>query len=109
MSPQDIIDKKVNTHFHAEVNEIVCEIHEKITKTRTKYRGYTAGSGDETITRKQCERIFEKYASIKQYGSPETCYLSQLIKAIITIDVEENRKKQITNKLLNQIEKFFED
>ena len=54
-------------------------------------------------------RIFEKYSSVKQYGSPETVYLSQLIKAIIIIDVEENRKKQIANKLLNQIEDFFKD
>ena len=109
MSPQEIIDKKVNTHFNAEVDEIVEEIHEKIKNTRTKYRGYTSVTEDETITRLTMTRIFEKYSSVKQLGSPETCYLSQLIKAIIIIDVEENRKKQLANKLLNQIEDFFKD
>lgn len=109
MSPQEIIDKKVNTHFNAEVDEIVEEIHEIIKNTRTKYRGYTPTTKDETITRLTMTRIFEKYSSVKQYGSPETCYLSQLIKAIIIIDVEENRKKQLANKLLNQIEDFFKD
>jgi hypothetical protein len=109
MSPQEIIDKKVNTHFNAEVDEIVEEIHEIIKNTRTKYRGYTSVTEDETITRLTMTRIFEKYSSVKQLGSPETCYLSQLIKAIIIIDVEENRKKQLTNKLLNQIEDFFKD
>lgn len=109
MSPQEIIDKKVNTHFNAEVDEIVEEIHEIIKNTRTKYRGYTSVTEDETITRLTMTRIFEKYSSVKQLGSPETCYLSQLIKAIIIIDVEENRKKQLANKLLNQIEDFFKD
>ncbi len=109
MSPQEIIDKKVNTHFNVEVNEIVEEVHEIIRKARNKYRGYSTSSGDEVITMEKCERIFEKYASVKQYGSPKTCYLSQLIKAIIIIDVEENGKKQIANKLLNQIENFFKD
>ena len=110
MSPQEIIDKKVNTHFNVEVNEIVEEVHEIIRKARNKYRGYaTTAFGDESITMEQCERIFEKYATVKQYGSPKTCYLSQLIKAIIIIDVEENGKKQIANKLLNQIENFFKD
>ena len=109
MSPQEIIDKKVNAHFNAEVDEIVEETHEIIKNTRTKYREYTPVTEDETISKATMTRIFEKYSSIKQLGSPETCYLSQLIKAIIIIDVEENRKKQLTNKLLNQIEKFFED
>ena len=109
MNPQEVIDRKVNKHFHDEVDAIVKEIHEIIKKTRTKYRGYTSVTKDETITRLTMTRIFEKYSSVKQYGSPETCYLSQLIKAIIIIDVEENRKKQIANKLLNQIEDFFKE
>jgi len=109
MSPQEVIDKKVNTHFNAEVDEIVEQIHGIIKKARNKYRGYSISSGNEAITKGKWERIFEKYSSVKQYGSPETCYLSQLIKAIIIIDVEENGKKQLTEKLLNQIEKFFED
>lgn len=109
MNPQEVIDRKVNKHFHDEVNTIVTEIHSTIRETREKYQGYSFGRGDETITRSTMIRIFEKYSSVKQYGSPETCYLSQLIKAIIIIDVEENRKKQIANKLLNQIEDFFKD
>jgi hypothetical protein len=110
MNPQEVIDRKVNKHFHDEVDAIVKEIHNTIKETRDKYRGYSASSsGDETITRNTMTRIFEKYSSVKQYGSPETVYLSKLIKAIIIVDVEENRKKQIANKLLNQIEDFFKD
>ena len=109
MNPQEVIDRKVNKHFHDEVDAIVKEIHNTIRETREKYQGYSFGRGDESISRSTMTRIFEKYSSVKQYGSPETCYLSQLIKAIIIIDVEENRKKQIANKLLNQIEDFFKD
>ncbi len=110
MNPQEIIDKKVNKHFNEEVDKIVDRIHNIITNTRDQYRGYSSSSsGDETFIRKDINRMFEMFSTVKQYGSPETCYLSQLIKAIIILDVEENRKKQIANKLLNQIEDFFKD
>tara|TARA_R100000697_G_scaffold24984_1_gene32899 strand:+ start:280 stop:609 length:330 start_codon:yes stop_codon:yes gene_type:complete len=109
MTTQEVLENKINKHFNAEVNDLVEEVHEIIRKARNKYRGYSTSNGDEVITKEKLERIFERYASVKQYGSPQTCYLSQLIKAIIIIDVEENGKKQLTDKLLNQIENFFKD
>jgi len=74
MTAQEILENKINKHFNAEVDETVEQIHEIIRKARNKYREYSINSsGDESITKGKWERIFERYATVKQYGSPETC------------------------------------
>ena len=107
MKIEKILEKKVNNLYDIEVLELAKEITDKIENKKTKLQGYDACS--VTLSKSEVVDIFEKYATVKQYGSPSTVSLKLFIKAMISHRVEQNGKERIAKSLLSKVESFFKE
>jgi hypothetical protein len=107
MKIEKVLEKKVNNLYDIEVLELAKEITDKIEKKKTKLQGYDASN--VTFCKSEVVEIFEKYATVKQYGSPDTVSLKMFIKAMISHRVEQNGKERIAKSLLSKVESFFKE
>tara|TARA_R110000751_G_scaffold18302_1_gene55908 strand:+ start:110 stop:439 length:330 start_codon:yes stop_codon:yes gene_type:complete len=108
MKAEDIIQKKVDAYFKTEVDQLAKEINDLIMAKRQKFQGYTMNES-ETYTKREVLQMWNSVASVKQYGSPETCRMESFIKSMITHRVESSGKEKIAKKLLSKIEQFFDE
>tara|TARA_R110000751_G_scaffold249050_3_gene348837 strand:+ start:204 stop:527 length:324 start_codon:yes stop_codon:yes gene_type:complete len=106
MKPEDVIRNKVDAYFEAEVDQLAKEVTDLIVAKRDKFRGY---SSDSDYLKREILEIWDSVASVKQYGSPETCRMELFIRAMIRHGVEDNGKEKITKNLLSKIEQFFDE
>lgn len=108
MKAEDVIQKKVDAYFKAEVDQLAKEVNDLIMAKRDKFKGYTMDSSKNLLKRDILE-MWDSKASVSQYGSPETCRMELFIRAMITHGVEDNGKEKIAKKLLSKIEQFFNE
>ena len=108
MKAEDVIQKKVDAYFKAEVDQLAKEVNDLIMVKRDKFKGYSMDSSKNLLKRDILE-MWDSKASVSQYGSPETCRMELFIRAMITHGVEDNGKEKIAKKLLSKIEQFFEE
>ena len=108
MKAEDVIQKKVDAYFKAEVDQLAKEVNDLIMAKRDKFKGYTMDSSKNLLKRDILE-MWDSKATVKQYGSPETCRMESFIKAMIIHGVEDSGKEKIAKKLLSKIEQFFEE
>ena len=106
MKAEDVIQKKVDAYFKAEVDQLAKEVNDLIIAKRDKFRGYSSG-GD--YIKSEINDIWDSVASVKQYGSPETCRMELFIRAMISHGVENSGKEKIAKRLLSKIEQFFDE
>lgn len=108
MKAEDVIQKKVDAYFKAEVDQLAKEVNDLIMAKRDKFNGYSMDSSKNLLKREILE-MWDSEASVSQYGSPETCTMELFIRAMITHGVEDNGKEKIAKKLLSKIEQFFDE
>ena len=108
MKAEDVIQKKVDAYFKAEVDQLAKEVNDLIMAKRDKFKGYSMDSSKNLLKRDILE-MWDSKASCNQYGSPETCRMELFIRAMITHGVEDSGKEKIAKKLLSKIEQFFEE
>tara|TARA_R100000908_G_scaffold56710_1_gene32242 strand:+ start:38692 stop:39021 length:330 start_codon:yes stop_codon:yes gene_type:complete len=107
MKIEKVLEKKVNNLYDVEVEELALLIKDKIEKKKTKFQGYDASCVN--FNKSDVIEIFEKYATEKQYGSPNTVSLKLFIKAMISHRVEQKGKERIAKSLLSKVESFFKE
>lgn len=108
MKAEDVIQKKVDAYFKAEVDQLAKEVNDLIMAKRDKFKGYSMDSS-KSLHKRDILEMWDSKASVSQYGSPETCRMELFIRAMITHGVEDSGKEKITKKLLSKIEQFFDE